>query len=111
MGSHRLRCRRVGCFGSGNEPAAQESTATPDRLVREGTLAEAVVGEQRLPPVVAGTGGWREYQYVDVGLVDLTPNRGLPIRVVPMNIRVGAEMNLRSVLLTTSVKNPHLKPA
>jgi alpha-L-fucosidase len=69
---------------------------------REGTLAEVELGEQRLPLVVAGTGGWGEYVRVRVGVVSLAPHDELLVRVVPRAIPVGAVMNLRAVHLTPS---------
>lgn len=69
-------------------------------LHRQGTLAEVDIGGQRLPLVVAGTGGWGEYVRVDVGVVTLTPHDELPVRVLPVSIPVGAVMNLRAVHLT-----------
>jgi len=67
---------------------------------RQGTLAEVELGDQRLPLVVAGTGGWGEYVRVDVGLVTLDPNAELPVRLVAKAIPVGAVMNLRAIHIT-----------
>lgn len=69
-------------------------------LHRQGTLAEVELGDQRLPLVVAGTGGWGEYVRADVGVATLTANDELPVRVLPKSIPVGAVMNLRAVHLT-----------
>ncbi len=69
---------------------------------RAGTVAEVVIGEQRLPLVTSGTGGWGEFVRAPVGTVFLSENDELPIRVLPVSIPVGAVMNLRAVVLTPS---------
>jgi alpha-L-fucosidase len=67
---------------------------------REGTLAEAEIGDQTLSMVVSGTGGWGEFRTVELGNVQLSAHPELTIRLVAKNIPVGAVMNLRSVFLT-----------
>jgi alpha-L-fucosidase len=67
---------------------------------RQGTLAEIMVGDNVLPFVVDGTGGWGEFRLADAGEVTLQSCAELPVRVLPRNIPVGAVMNLESVVLT-----------
>jgi len=67
---------------------------------RQGTLSEVDLGGQRLPLVVAGTGGWGEYVRVEVGVVTIAAHDEFPVRVLPVSIPVGAVMNLRAVRLT-----------
>jgi len=67
---------------------------------RQGTLAEVELGDQQLPLIVAGTGGWGEYVRAEVGVMTLNPNAELPVRLVPKSIPVGAVMNLRAIHIT-----------
>lgn len=69
---------------------------------RQGTLAEVELGDQRLPLIVAGTGGWGEYVRAEVGTVKLSPCDELPVCLVPKSIPVGAVMNLRAIHITPS---------
>lgn len=67
---------------------------------RQGTLADVTFGEQSIPFIVGGTGGWGEFVRVEAGVVTLVANDELSISVVPRSIPVGAVMNLRAVYLT-----------
>ncbi len=67
---------------------------------RQGTVAEILFDDQRLPFAAEGTGSWREFRRVTAGVVALETNEELTIRVVPVRIPVGAVMNLRAVFLT-----------
>jgi alpha-L-fucosidase len=67
---------------------------------RQGTLAHLHFGDQHLPFVSAGTGGWGEFRRVRVGELRLEPTTEMPVKVVPVNIPVGAVMNMRAVHLT-----------
>jgi alpha-L-fucosidase len=88
----RVRLHRAGAY------RVELLYAVPSH--REGTLAEVALGEQRLPFVVGGTGGWGEFHRVEAGVVTLAADDELPVRVLPRAIPVGAVMNLRAVILT-----------
>ena len=94
----RLRLHRAGSY------RVEVEYAVPAH--RQGTLAEVELGEQRLPLVVAGTGGWGEYVRVDVGVVALGPHDELPVRLLPRSIPVGAVMNLRALHLQPRAARP-----
>ena len=67
---------------------------------RQGTLAHVAFGDQRLPFVADGTGGWGDFVRTPSGVITLAPDEELHIRVLPVSIPVGAVMNLRAVHLT-----------
>ncbi|MEN9841708.1 MAG: hypothetical protein RL376_1508, partial [Verrucomicrobiota bacterium] len=67
---------------------------------RQGTLAHVAFGDQRLPFVAAGTGGWGDFVRTPAGTITLAPDDELHVRVLPVSIPVGAVMNLRAVHLT-----------
>lgn len=93
----RLRVHRAGAY------RVELDYAIPGH--RQGTLAHVHFGDHRVPFVASGTGGWGEFVRTEAGVVSLSPDEELFVRVVPENIPLGAVMNLRAVHLTP-VANP-----
>jgi alpha-L-fucosidase len=73
---------------------------------REGTVAEVVFGDKRLPFAAESTGGWGEFRCASAGVVSLLPDKELHVRVIPVAILVGAVMDLRAIVLTPTADSP-----
>lgn len=67
---------------------------------RQGSRAEVEIGGKRLPLVAGNTGGWAEYVRLQVGQLDLEAGTEVPVKVVPIELPLGALMNLRAVYIT-----------